>query len=351
MVEHTPVDPELTIICPMYNEALGIEGNIDSLLSTFETFPFDWELILVNDGSTDNTLELARRKVGDDPRIQIISYDKNRGRGYALRQGFAGARGRFIITTESDLSWGANIVDVLYKALVNEESDVVIASPHREGGRLENVPFKRRILSSFGNKILKLAVSMEVTMLSGMTRGYRREVIRELDLESDGKEIHLEILSKVEAAGFTVSEVPAVLRWESPKPGKAKRKSSFRAGRYIYSHLLFSFNQRPYLLLGSIGAFMMLIGIGMGLYLFQLSAIQHIKVAGRPMIQVTALSILGGFLIVILCFLANQIRDVRRSVMRLGGLIKRLETEATHKNIEQTPGDSASIRTSIRDQP
>lgn len=336
---HTPSDMELTIICPMYNESVGIENNIENLLMTFEAFPFEWELILVNDGSTDNTLELARNKIGADARVRLISYAKNRGRGYALRQGFAAARGRYVVTTESDLTWGADVVRRLYEALAAGEADVVIASPYLPGGRLENVPFRRRFLSSFGNKILRLTVSMRVTMLSGMTRGYRRSVIEELDLESNGKEIHLEILSKVEALGFSVSEIPAVLRWEPPQRNKARKKSSFKAGRYILSHLLFSFNQRPYLLLGSVGFIMMLVGLALGIYVIQLSWFQKIKVAGRPLLQYMTIFIVVGLQVFILCFLANQNRDVRRNVMRLGGMIKRLETTHSGRGKEDTIKD------------
>ena len=81
-----------------------------------------------------------------------------------------------------------------------------------------------------------------LTMLSGMTRGYRRESVQSLLLEEDNKEIHLEIIAKAQARSFTITEIPAVIRWESQAAGR-HRRADFNILRFVIPHLFVSFKQ------------------------------------------------------------------------------------------------------------
>ena len=261
-------DIQLSVISPMYNEEPTISRCAAKLIEALKPVNDTWELIFVNDGSGDNTLNIVSQLAGDDKRINILSYKQNRGRGYALRTGFKHCRGRYVVTTESDLTWGQDIVSRLYNHLLDTDADIVIASPYAKGGRLENVPFFRAFLSRLGNKILRLTISSDITMLSGMTRGYKGDFIRSLPLDEDGKEIHLEIVSKGCMLGCNFSEIPATLRWARAKKGKPARKSKFKPLKLVRSHLMFGFNEAPILLFGSIGAAVLLVGLALGLYLF-----------------------------------------------------------------------------------
>lgn len=309
--------PNVSVICPMYNEGAGIRSNLARLLEALNRLHRSWELILINDGSTDDCGEQVAAMAAEEPRIRLFGYPRNRGRGYALRAGFKNARGRIIVTTESDLSWGPDIVEKLLAALECQDCDMVVASPHGAGGRLENVPANRVFLSRFGNKILRLASASHITMLSGMTRCYRREVLDALYLESDGKEIHLEIISQAEALGFRIGEVPAVLRWESPKPGAPKRKSSFNAPRYIYSHMMFTFSQAPFLLMGTAGLASVFLGAALMFYLAYQSIFLEIRAGGRPLLIVALLLIVSGVQFLLFSFSAGQIVQLRRLVVQL----------------------------------
>lgn len=232
---------EISVITPMYNESGRIRENIRRILATLDNLGVPWEYILVDDGSTDDSLKQASAAIGNHPCCQIIHYQANRGRGYALRQGFAAARGKYVITTESDLSWGAGIIQALYDRLVLDGCDLVVASVYLPGGGFENVPFSRRLLSSAGNTIMRWCFGGKLTMLSGMTRGYRREAIRSMHLETDRKEIHLEIIAKAQALGLRIAEIPATIRWESPGPGR-KRAGVGGMLRFIVPHLVSSYN-------------------------------------------------------------------------------------------------------------
>ncbi len=309
--------PSLTVICPMYNEGVAISENLTRLLHALDQLNRTWELLIVNDGSTDDCGEQVTAIAATESRLHLLGYPKNRGRGYALRLGFKHARGETIVTTESDLSWGAEIVATLLEGLESQDCDMIVASPHAPGGRLENVPAKRVFLSRFGNKILKHATQSPITMLSGMTRAYRREVIDALFLEHDGKEIHLEIVSQADALGFRIGEIPAVLRWAPPKPGAPTRTSSFNAPKYIYSHIMFTFGQAPFLLMGTAGFVSIFFGCALMLYLAYQSIAHDIHAGGRPLLIIALLLIVSGVQFLLFSFSAGQIVQLRRLVIQL----------------------------------
>ncbi len=311
----------ISIICPMYNEGGKIASNLKNLIGVLnECYQQKFEVILVNDGSMDNSLEEAKKVVDENSQVHLVSYKKNRGRGYAIRQGFEVAKGDVIVTTESDLSWGENIIKQMVDKLEDEELDVVVASPHSSGGQLANVPIFRRFLTRFGNRLLRYLMPGNLTMYTGMTRAYRREVIESLDLEEDRKEIHLEIIAKVYALGFSIGEVPATITWE---PGrKRKRKSSFNAKKLIFSHLLFGFAEFPLFLFGSVAVVLFLIALVAGVYMLILS-LSGVPQSGRPLMLITVLLIIAAIQILLFSFMSHQIRDVKRYLVKLQSELKK----------------------------
>ena len=228
---------KLSVVIPTYNEELAIAANAREMLRSIQNYTDDYELIFVNDGSTDKTLAELQRLAAVYPKIKVISYAPNRGRGFALRSGFEVAKGDFVVATESDLNWGSDIIVQLAKRLEEGAADIALASPHMKGGRMENVPFARWFLSWTGNKIFSLVLPGRFTMVTGMTRGYRGEVLRRLKLESYDKELHVEIIAKALDAGFRIVEIPATLWWKKPKPGEMVRKSHFKL-KSVWTHLI-----------------------------------------------------------------------------------------------------------------
>ena len=228
---------KLSVVIPTYNEELAIAANAREMLRSIKNYTDDYEIIFVNDGSNDKTLSELEKLVAIYPKIKIVSYAPNRGRGFALRSGFEAAKGDFVVATESDLNWGSDIIVQLAKRLEEGAADIALASPHMKGGSMENVPFARWFLSWAGNKIFSLALPGHFTMVTGMTRGYRGEALRRLKLESYDKELHVEIIAKALDAGFRIVEIPATLRWKKPKSGEMVRKSHFKL-KSVWTHLV-----------------------------------------------------------------------------------------------------------------
>jgi glycosyltransferase involved in cell wall biosynthesis len=237
---------ELTIITPMYNEAENIEKTISLISETLRDFEKPWELILVDDGSEDDTLNLAKEFETRVANLRVLHYPVNCGRGKALRTGFKHARGKYIITIDFDLSYSPNHILQIYDQLTDptQMNDVVLGSAYMKDGKVIGVSPLRLFVSKLGNKILEFTFPQSFKTSTCILRGYKTEVLRTLELESDGKEIHLEILSKVCALGYSVKEIPATL--SNRKGGKSK----FRLRKTSVSHFIFSIFERPILIFG-----------------------------------------------------------------------------------------------------
>ncbi len=249
---------DVSVVTPFYNEAEIVEDAIRALVASLSSLSRKWELIVVDDGSTDGSGAIARRVASEHSNVRVLGYPTNRGRGHALRTGIAVARGDLVVTTEIDLSWGERIVqELLAKFEEAPDTDIVVASPHLPGGGYRNVPARRVWLSRIGNRIIRAGVSNAATMNTGMTRAYRREVIASLPLFEDGKEFHLEVILKATAFGYRIREIPATLEWKEYKHRgrRVKRKSSSNVNRLIVSHGLFSLFANPvrYVLTLSVG--------------------------------------------------------------------------------------------------
>ena len=235
---------KVSIVCPFFNEEAIIEKAIRDMAASLETISQDWELILVNDGSLDNGLNLAKGEAAKHPRVSVVGYELNRGRGFALRYGIAKAKGDVVVTTEVDLSWGDDIVHRFVTAFKNHpDADMIVASPNLPGGGYRNVSFHRVFLSRLGNLIIRAGQSRSLTMYTGMTRAYRRDSFLCLPIEADGKEFHLEVAQKAQAYGFKIYEIPCILEWKDHRLSKIdtpKRKSSSKIPKLVRTHMAFA---------------------------------------------------------------------------------------------------------------
>lgn len=253
----------ISVVSPFYNEQAIIANAIDHMLSNLKHLTDEWELIVVNDGSTDDSLTVAMQKTAVSPNLRVVSYDRNRGRGFALKQGIDAARGDIIVTTEIDCSWGDGIVASLAKALRADPSlDMVISSTNHPTGGYTNVPRHRVFLSRVANTFLGLTISHNITMYTGMTRGYKAVSIKQLPISESGKEFHLDVIAKAIALGFKIGEIPATITWQEEKlakSGSPKRISSSKIPNIIRSHILFGLSSRPYryLFLASLISFLL----------------------------------------------------------------------------------------------
>jgi dolichol-phosphate mannosyltransferase len=342
---HSSVRPDVSVVVPMHNETENLPGTIDRIVAAVAEIGRTFEIVAVDDGSTDTTAQRLQTMAREDPRLRVESYPVNRGRGYALRRGFAVARGQIVATIDADLSYAPEHVGEMLRVLdEHPEADFVVGSPYAKGGDTVNVPRGRLWISRWGNRVLGLAMPGRLTAVTGILRAYRREVLDVLDLESNDKAIHLEIVSKAIAAGFTPVEMPAVLT------GRQRGKSKFLLKATIASHLVFSFYEKPVMLFGMIGALILGLGLGSGarlIYMWQMGTLNP----DRPLIPLTVILLVAGLQILLFGFLGSQIVQVRRELYRTQKTVKALTRSIDDLGDRTIADHTANVTASERGEP
>lgn len=226
----------LSIVIPAYNESEGVAQTAEALRPVLANLArkHTVEVIFVNDGSRDDTLQRLESAWANDSLVCIVSHENNRGLGAAIRTGFAHANGEVIITTDFDGTYAYDLIPALLEKLHSDSVDIVTASPyHPKGGKVEGVP-AWRLAFSFGASLLyRLLVKGRIYTWTALFRAYRRPVIRNVPFESDGFLAGTELLVNALRVGYTVSEFPATLRI------RTYGQSSMKVTRTVRAHLAF----------------------------------------------------------------------------------------------------------------
>ena len=249
--------PFVSIVVPGFNEELLVEKNLKIICDYMETLEdrFKWELVFVNDGSTDKTGEIADKFARSRGNVLVLHHPYNFRLGQALRYAFSRCRGDYVVVMDLDLSYSTDHIERMLNKIVQAKAKIVIASPYMEGGKVSNVPWLRKMLSKWANRYLCLICSRDpfsdkITTITGMVRAYDRRFLNRLHLKTMGMEINAEIVNKAMILRARIVEVPAHLNWQvdpSAKKKKGSRKSSMRLVSTMLQSLVSGFMFRPFL--------------------------------------------------------------------------------------------------------
>lgn len=262
--------PLISVIVAAYNEESIVESHLQILCDYLKGLEgeFRWELIVVNDGSRDETGLLAERFAKRYYNVFLINHVLNRGLGGALQSGFARSQGDYVVTLDIDLSCGPDYVEKLVRKMQETQSQIVVASPYMEGGKMSHVPPFRRFLSIMANKFLTTLAPGNLTNLTCMVRVYEGDFIRSLNLRSLGMEIMPEILYKSMIMNGQIVEIPAHLDWSLQKEPHVTRRSSMKIFSHTCSILLTGFLLRPFLFIILPGILLLLFSIYPNTWMF-----------------------------------------------------------------------------------
>jgi glycosyltransferase involved in cell wall biosynthesis len=208
----------LSVVIPAYNEEKTVHQIIQRVLAA-NTLDMDLEIILVNDCSTDRTLEVVNEIANNYPQVKVFGQPINMGKGAALRRGFAEAKGDIILIQDADLEYDPIDYPILLTPILDGRADVVFGSrflggPHR-------VLYYWHFLA---NKSLTTLSNITTNLnLSDMETGYkvfRAEIIRGIKLRSNRFGFEPEVTAKVARSGCRIYETPISYSGRSYAEGK-----------------------------------------------------------------------------------------------------------------------------------
>ena len=205
-------DDEFTIsvVIPTYNKAHQVDQaatKLTRLLARMRN-QHPVEVIFVNDGSSDKTAYLLKTAFEHDDQVRIVSHDRKRGLGQALRTGFSHANGDIIITTDLDEAYNLNTIPQILAHLLVYDVDVVTASPFHPKGGIDGVPRYCRFLAPGVCLLYRLFVRRGIHTWTAQFRAYRRDVVTNINFESNTELANTEIIVNAIRAGYSVSEYP-----------------------------------------------------------------------------------------------------------------------------------------------
>jgi glycosyltransferase involved in cell wall biosynthesis len=239
--------PLISLVMSAYNEAALLEGNLVKLCEYMKSLEdeYRWEIIFINDGSTDQTGEMAEAFARTRDNMHVFHHLTNLGVGQAFKLAFEHCRGDYIVTLDVDLSYSPDHIGKLLTKIRVTGAKIIVASPYMKEGTVSNVPWLRRILSICANRFLARTARGNLSTLTSMVRAYDGKFLRSLNLRSLGMEVNPEIIYKGKLLHARIEEVPAHLDWGLQKPGGIKRRSSMRVLRHTMAILLSGFLFRP----------------------------------------------------------------------------------------------------------
>ena len=191
----------LSVVMPCFNEL----ATIDEITKRVLESPWVGELVIVDDGSTDGTRD---RLAGlDDPRVRVHLHPRNRGKGAALRSGFAAATAEFVIVQDADLEYDPAEYDLVLEPLLSGQADVVFGSRFLSG-RPHRVLY---FWHSLGNRLLTLLSNMftdlNLTDMETCYKAFRRDVIQSITIEEDRFGFEPEVTAKIARGKWRIYEV------------------------------------------------------------------------------------------------------------------------------------------------
>jgi glycosyltransferase involved in cell wall biosynthesis len=198
---------QISAIIPVYNQQAEIPFLLKRLREALNSTLLNYEIIIVNDGSRDNTLEILKKEKKLDEHIRVISYPQNKGKGYAVKKGIMHTRGDIVLFVDGDLEISPDAIKDYVKEL--RTCDLVIASKSHPLSKI-NVPASRKILSRLFNFYVQVATGIKLKdTQSGLKAGDGNALRRIFNIiHIDRYAFDVELLAIATALNICIKELP-----------------------------------------------------------------------------------------------------------------------------------------------
>jgi glycosyltransferase involved in cell wall biosynthesis len=195
--------PTISLVIPMFNEEANIEHAIAYAADALSQHASEYEIVIVDDASTDLSPEIVRRATAGNPRVRLISHDFNQKLGSSLRTGFAAAQHELILYMDADLPFDPDVLGRAIRAMHVTRADVI--SGYRFDRTTEGV--KRTIYTILYNWLIRILFRISIRDINFSFKLMRREVLKAVELRSEGSLIDAELIVKARNRGFAIQQI------------------------------------------------------------------------------------------------------------------------------------------------
>jgi hypothetical protein len=278
--------PYLSIVAPAMNEEGNIADLYAAIVRAVEPLGLTWELVLIDDGSSDGTWRVMSELAGSDPRVIALRHRRNFGKARGLATGFAVARGDIIITMDADLQDDPEEIS-RFLAMLDDGYDLVSGWKQRRQD-----PLGKTMPSRVFNATVRRVSGVPLHDFNCGFKAYRADVTQNIRLYG---ELHRFTPVLANAEGFRVGELPVkhhARRWGSSKYGWSRLVKGFLD--LLTVTFLTQYRQRPMHMLGIPGLTAIGVGVLLGLWLTAEKVITGAAIGGRPLLLLAVLLVLVG---------------------------------------------------------
>jgi glycosyltransferase involved in cell wall biosynthesis len=195
--------PSISLVVPMYNEELNIAHAIDAAVEALSKYADDYEIIIVDDASTDASPRIVAAVAEHNFRVRTIRHEKNRKLGGSLKTGFAAATKEVVLYMDADLPFDPDVIGRALRAMYITGADVIAG--YRLDRTIEGL--KRAIYSYCYNALIGILFHWPHRDINFSFKLIRREVLQSIELKSEGSLIDAELIVKAKNHGFSIQQI------------------------------------------------------------------------------------------------------------------------------------------------